>query len=220
MAQNDRYKSSLEKIQKKQRELESKAEGVFFKAKQGRNLIRILPADSRKGLLTFYYEYHQHYGLGKAGFTCNKTFEKPCLICRKAEQWSESDETKKQKIADSIHASERYAIAVGLVDEPDSAPKLFSVSNNLLGQLLQLYNDPDYQDFTDPEVGYDLILHRDGLLLATKYTLRPRRNPSKLKNKLWLKQRPDLTKIIKPYKKEDVIEALKLLLAGRADSED
>jgi len=173
------YQADNEAIMKKLDELGS---GTFFKAKEGKNQVRILPPWSKKGV--WFKEATLHYGVAdKKAYPCLKMFGKECPICNKAEELQEgSDEDR--KIAGRLKPKTKYY--VNIVDRKSGKVKIWGFSAKILGTLLSYVGDPDYGDITDPEEGYDVVIDRTGSgMTDTKYEVRCRPKPSEIDSENW-----------------------------------
>lgn len=196
------YSADMEKIQKKLSEIGS---GDYFKPKEGKNIIRILPPWSSEGV--WYKEAVIHYGVknekGKErGYACLKMFDKECPICEKhAELVKEGEESK--ELAYSILGRVKYY--TNILDRKSGKVMIWGFSSKTLGILLSYCQDPDYGDISDPENGYDVIIEREGTgRMDTRYQIRCRPKASaidvegwedKLRNLDELNEEPDADKL-------------------------
>lgn len=197
------YKPSLKKIQKKLRDLERKAR-KFWKPKEGKNVIRILPPWSDAE--TFYKEvpYHWNVTSDKKGFTCRSVIGKKCYICEVIQELSESSSPADQKRAQDLMATTRMLYNIVDMDNQSAGIQLYASGEKILQELLSHYVDTEWGNFTHYRKGYDVIIHREGTGLSTKYTLRLKRNPSPIADKRWLKELVDLDTVfpIPTYKEQ------------------
>lgn len=208
----------LEALRKKRKLMESKSGGVFWKVPQGKSEIRILPP--MKGRETFYEEALYHYEIGTHGFHCNTSVGKKCLICIRIKKWEESSSPRKNKLAALISPIERYYANIVNMKNTAAGVMVWSMPKSVLNELLSIFMDPDYEDITDVTNGFNLIVERTGEHKATRYTIRPRREPTPLKKRSWLKGRHNLFSQIKPYDREKVIEAFEVLAGGGKGSDE
>jgi len=79
------------------------------------------------------------------------------------------------------------------VDDSDAGVQVFAFGKMIYNQLRNIRNDSDSGgDFTHPETGFDINIHREGSGLSTKYDVRPSRHETQLSDMTWLDQRTDL----------------------------
>ena len=107
------YSANRDRLQKKMDSLDT---GRFFKPKEGKNTVRILPPWSKEGL--WYKEATLHYGLnneeGKSrGYPCLKQFGEDCPICEVVSKLAGGDELH-QRLSDVYHTDVRRARAAAM----------------------------------------------------------------------------------------------------------
>lgn len=172
------YPADNEKIQKK---LEELGTGTFFKAKEGKNIIRILPPWSKEGV--WYKEATLHYGLqndsGKErAYPCLQMFGKDCPICNKKDEFAQGGEEDK-KIAERLRPRTKYYANV--MDRATGKVMIWGFSAKTLSTLLSYTSDPDYGDISDPEEGFDLVIERQGTgRTDTRYQIRMKPKPTEV----------------------------------------
>ena len=171
------YSADTEKMQKK---LEQIGSGTFFKPKEGKNIIRILPPWSKAGL--WYKEATLHYGLAVDGkdraVPCLKMFDKDCPVCAKREEFMEGSGEDK-KLADKLRPRTKFY--ANILDRATNQVKIWGFSQKTLGVLLSYASDPDYGDISDPESGFDLVVDRTGTTMTdTRYNIRVKPKPSEV----------------------------------------
>lgn len=169
------YKTDMDKIQKKLEEIGS---GTFWKALEGKNVIRVLPPWNDKGL--FYFEATLHYGLRREG----KERALPCLgkgecpICRGIKDLAEGSR-EDQKLAKRFGPRTKYY--ANILDRKTGKICIWGFSRTILSVLLSaMADEDDYGDITDPEDGFDVIVERSGTSLDTKYQVRVRPKASEV----------------------------------------
>ena len=187
------YKANLEKIQRK---LEEISGGTYWKPKEGKNIIRILPPWSDSG--EWYSEAKLHYGLSSEGR--NRAY--PCLgakcpICdyaRKLQKGSEEDKKLSSKLVP------RTKFYVNMLDRKTGKSGIWSFSKKTLTILLSHVTDDDWGDITDPEKGNDVVIERAGTGLQTKYEIRVKPKKTAIAIEGWEDQLHNLS--------EEVIEEM------------
>lgn len=199
------YPTDEDKLQKKLAEIGS---GDFFKPKEGKNTVRILPPWSKEGV--WYKETVMHYGFktegGKEkGFACLKMFDKDCPICDKVESLKQEGAEGKE-LADRIRPRMKYYANV--LDYKTGKVMIWGFSAKTLGTLLSYSADQDYGDISHPEKGFDVIIERTGTgKNDTRYDIRCRPKPSALPDDIdWAEQMNDLDTEVAEEPDEDKLE--------------
>ena len=177
------YSADMDKLQKKLAEIGT---GSFFKAKEGKNTIRILPPWSKAGL--WYKEGVIHYGFksdsGKdRGYACLKQFGKECPICEKREELIKQGPEGKE-LADKLRGRNKFYANV--LDYKTGKAMIWGFSAKILGVLLSYCSDPDFGDISNPETGFDVVVERTGTgPLDTRYEVRCRPKASEIEVEGW-----------------------------------
>lgn len=167
------YLADQEKIQKKLEELDS---GTFFKPREGKNTIRILPPWSKEGI--WYKEATTHYGLvNEAGqdraYPCLRMYGEACPICEKMNELIKTGGKEDKKLADRIRPRTKYY--ANILDRKSGKVMIWGFTPKTLGILLSYCADPDYGDISHPEEGFDVVVERTGTgRTDTKYQIRMR----------------------------------------------
>jgi hypothetical protein len=167
----------LEKMQAKLAQLEQ-GKKLFWKAKQGENRIRILPSwEGPDGL--FYKEVPTHYGVGPNRDKVVICAGEGCPVCALVAKLSVSEKPKKQQRAERMTAQNRIIMNIVDLVAPDKA-LMWSTGESNLHELLTYAMDSDFQNFTDPKVGFNVVVRRKGEMLQTRWKVRLEPKPSKL----------------------------------------
>jgi len=198
--------SALEKIQKKLQTLES-GKKSFFTADPGETRLRVMPSWLGKNGL-FYREVVTHYALGPDRLRVGQCCLKKCPACKRVAKLARSSDKKKQRRAERMMAQTRIAMNVVDLKNPKKI-LIWTISENLLQELLAYYVDSDYGDFTHPKRGYNIILFRKGKKKATRYKIRLEKNPSRYKKWKRVKDSiPDLDKRFAPLKPKRLLRIM------------
>jgi hypothetical protein len=212
------YTADQDKLMKKMEELGS---GDYFKPKEGKNVVRILPPWSDNGL--WYKEATLHYGLkneeGKErGYPCLKMFDKDCPICEKREELLAGSKEDK-KVGEKLRARTKFYTNV-LIPATGKV-MIWGFSQKTLGTLLSYCGDPDYGDISSPEEGFDVIINRTGTgKLDTRYDIRVRPKSSAIdEDSKWADLLKDLDTVVTEVDEGDLEEILELNF-GATDSSD
>lgn len=176
--------------------------GDFWSPKEGKNVVRILPA---AGNMEWFFQpvgRHTMTEDGKKTVYCPKFTSEgqlECPVCDLIDKMKHGD-TASKAMADQMRARKSWWMNIIVRDETeDSAkPHIFTPGVKIFDQLLGMVNDPDYGDITDLLEGFDVVIERTGTGMATEYQVRARRTPSALsedKNKAqeWMEDSKDLT---------------------------
>lgn len=149
--------------------------GNFFKPKEGKNIVRILPPYKDNG--KFFFEGKFHYGFKSDGKTVTVPYMgEDSYIMKKLNALSSDGE-------EGMKLSKRYGprtkFFVNIIDRESGAVKVWGFSSTIMKKLkaFRLDNE-DGGKFEDPEEGYDLIIERTGKGMETRYDVRFRPRPS------------------------------------------
>lgn len=212
----DKYASDTSAIAKKLEEFKSR-KSLYWKPAKGKNEIRILPPVPPAN--TFYHDAAGHYNVGGRFYTCNRSFEKPCRICRRSDEWLASSDTRLLKLGHDISARSQNLVNMIDLAHPETGVQTATLPDTVLQELVGLYMEPDYGNFTHPETGFDVVWMKEGEGLRTKHQVRLRPKSTPLAERKWLKKMKDLTTVMRPYKKADVIEALDGMEKGKGEKD-
>lgn len=192
----------------------------FFKLKQGRTAMRILPP--RPGAKSPFQKVYQHYvempGMSSAAsFACPRLngARRPCPVCQMADQLRASGNPADAEVGNKLRASKRiYANAI-IRDEEERGPVIFPFGKMIYEGLMDLAYDPDWGDFSDPGPdGYDVTISRKGMgMTDTRYKVVGSRNTSPLspdadQMAAWLDSSHDLTRFAEVPTEEELAAKL------------
>lgn len=140
----------------------------YFKPKEGKNTIRVLPAWNDEGV--FFFKASLHYGLREEGgpVPCMSMVDKPCLACEKLKL--QSKEIKRK-------AGQRTRFYMNVIDRknPEAGVLIWGVTPKNMKKIKSIMEDPDYGDITDPDDGRDLTVEVDTSKGGPpSYEIRPR----------------------------------------------
>lgn len=148
-----------------------------IKPNAGRNRYRILPG-WREGDPTFYHDFGQHFIKGvdkaiKAVYMCvDQTYGKPCPICEQiATGIRMSTDDLITNTLQEAKSSKRILMNVLALDsdQPDT-PQVLEVGPSVFMGILNLFDEWG-ADLLDLEKGQDIVIHREGTGVNTKYTV-------------------------------------------------
>lgn len=165
------FKANKEEMTKMKNALGS---GKWFKPKDGKNQIRILPPWSKEGkwafALALHYGFKDEEGRDRA-HPCMKQWKGVrCPACDMLSLLKKVDGA--EKIVEKMNPKTKYY--VNLIDRKVGDDKVFiyGLSAKLLNEILAYDDDEDYGNVTDPEEGYDFVLEKTGSGLTTRYAIR------------------------------------------------
>lgn len=180
----------------------------FWTPKDGRNVIRILPAAEGQ---EFYAESRVRYQVGPN----NKMVTVPlnsstanCPIHAYVDTLYKSKDPDDEKLAKRMSAKTRYYFNV--IDrsvEPGQEGYgdvlVFGCGSTIFTDILSIVVDPDYGDITDPSEGYDIIITKSGKKLDTEYKTVARPKQTEIGIKDWKEKLNDLSKFASPKSYEE-----------------
>lgn len=163
------YEIDLDEVDSDRQEAELSGEFAvpWWKPKEGRNEIRVLPP--LKGQRIPYKKAFLHYNLGPIPITCPG--RKTCPVCKHLGSTPDRNHP--------LSGSKRIFFNIIDVDNPDAGVQVWSAGNSFFKFFLDhLEDDEEWGDITHPIEGFNAIVDRKGTGLNTEYTYRFRRNES------------------------------------------
>jgi hypothetical protein len=123
----------------------------FFRPEKGKTYtLRLMPDEEGAPMKM----YAQHYGLGQTFVCPKKTFSQKCAVCDHIiSEWRDSSEAVQNGFK-KISAKMRWYSVVFVRETGEVA--VWSYSPTVAKQLLALFQDPDYDDISDPKNGCDI----------------------------------------------------------------
>lgn len=156
-----------ERLRKRAEDLKKNTGGSnrFMSFKEGTTRIRVLPVgedvDFSKEVI------HIYLGNDIGGLISPQSLDKPCAVYEKQQELSKGSAEDKD-LAKLFVPKKRYVIPV-VVSKDDKksvyeeVPRVALISSNQLYQdILNIFLDDEYGDFTDPTNGFDLKIIRSG----------------------------------------------------------
>jgi len=212
---NEKLQKKLAERRKKIKERSSKGAVIF--PKEGTLRFRVLPTpnedvDWAVEALGFYLG-GEIQGVFSAAADC---IGDDCPLLDKYHELKQSKKASDQDVAKLLSPRKKYLVAAivysddrGKEIDGDNSGKLIQIPTGVYTSMLDIYLDPDYSDFTDPDEGFDFKLIRTGKgKQDTEYTILPVPKPGPI-SKEWNKPTDPLDlykKVVKPY--EDVEDLL------------
>ena len=207
-------KTDVKLMRHKHREIKERSDRVFFRAKEGENIVRILPPWNENEKSPFL-ELEQHFADVKRreteSWTCPASIgAKYCYTCDSAipdlereidEADSEKQRVDAQEIINRISSNRKVFCNVldrTTADSEKRGPQIWGFSYRMFDEITGYFNDPDYGDITHPKSGTDLVLTRTGKgQFDTRYALYAKRKPTAVPSSV-LDNLHDLRKELKP----------------------
>lgn len=208
----------IEALRKKMQEVKDRQNrgggGInFWSPKEGRNVIRILPAKEGQ---EFYSEAKVRYNVGpKKKMVTVPLDSSPenCPIHEFVDKLFDSGDKDDEKLAKSMRMSNRYYFNIidRSIEEGEEGygdVQVFGCGTTIFTDILGIIVDPDYGDITDPEKGFDIIINKSGSGLQTEYrtNARPKQTPIGIEG--WEEKLADLQRIATPKSYEDRLAIL------------
>lgn len=191
----------------------------YWKPKDGRNVIRILPAKDGQ---EFYSEAVVRYNVGPKNrmVTVPTDSKEPCPIREFVDALYKSGDKGDEKLAKKMKASTRYYFNVidrSVEEDSEEYGKVlvFGCGTTIFTDILGIIVDPDFGDITNPDEGYDIIITKSGKGLDTEYKTVARPKQTAIGIADWREKLYDLAKIATPKS----LEKREQILSGE-DSED
>jgi len=154
--------------------------GNYWKAKAGRNVIRILPGVGEMGDF-FWQDVGAHYVKSRnRPFTCRQfTIGEPCPICELVNDLYNAGDADSKELASQLLRRKSYWMNIIDRSNEEAGPQIYTPGAMVFKAVAGLVGDPDYGDIYDEYDGMDIIVTRTGTGLETRYDVnaRPKRTP-------------------------------------------
>lgn len=192
--------------------------GQWWSPKEGKNIIRVLPAWTEKGAHAgkFFLKGALHYGFKSEGrdraFPCLSMFEKSCPACAFISVLQEEGSEASTAIVKRMRKQYKYwvNILVRTKDGTEKTPRIYGLKKKMMRQLRGYMQDPDYGDITDAEEGRDVVIEREGTGMNTSYELRVRPKATPIGTDDWEEKLHKLHKVVvEPMTEEQLIKELR-----------
>lgn len=207
--------SLMDKIKKKQKQIESNMTS-WWSPPEGRVQVRIMPSWRGPGG-EWYQEILTHYsvGPGNRSVACLKTYGQECPVCDALTVLCDSTKAAEQKLASDMMPRAIYAVNAGYPNAPDGIVKPWRMGERFFLDILSLYTDGEYGDFSHPRKGYDVIFTRKGTGLKTRYSSVKPAKPKPIIIEDWKSKLKNLSTFVKPYTRKEI----RAFLAGDDDAD-
>lgn len=171
--------------------------GMFFKPKEGRSILRILPpTEIYAGDFAIQQAIHYLKDAGEQKTVACLASKEVCPLCEFAATLSNSGSKDDTKLARDIGVSNNFLTEVVLMGKGnDKRIRLYRMPSGVYKTLAE--GLVDYGDFTDPKTGRNIILRREGTGMQTKYTV-VIKDQSPIPARLYKRGRLNLQKLLAP----------------------
>ncbi len=188
----------------------------FFKLADGRNVLRFLPPP--KGKNNPFASVMQHYvklPTGDVSFNCPRFATPPraCPVCAQANTYKASKSKKDQdRAGDLLPRTRIYANIIDRANE-DMGPQVFGFGKSIYNDLMKIYKDPDWGNFTHPTQGCDITINKTGANKNTEYSVNPRPKSGMLSNdvakaRAWIDNQHSLDKYLAVPTDDEIAQKL------------
>ncbi len=197
----------------------------YLEFDEGINAPRIMPSwKGRKYLMMgWFVEFLTHYNVGavggrKTGVTCLQFWDEPCPVCTLFVDLNQSSNAVDLQRASDMRQQLRYMVNAVKVNKPEVVVKPWSMSSKTFDILKgKIWMDPELSRFTDPELGYDLVVNYTGKTQSNPFPqtdISVARKPSKLVVKNWQEQLKQYNLDAWLLKEKKTPQQIEAILAG------
>lgn len=189
---------------------------TYFKAEEGRNVIRFVPPAKATGRKAMYVT-HQHYvelpGRPKVVFNCPLAMKTGgrCPVCEKRAKLMATGNSMDRDTAFGL--APRMRVYACVIDRKhlEKGVQVFGFGKTVMKGLKSLRDDPDVGDFFRPGTdGFDVIVERTGKgKNDTEYSVRPAVKNSPLGDVSLIEAAPDLSLLARVPVTEEIVARLK-----------
>lgn len=184
------------------------AESEFLKLPEGKTQLRILPkrkgTKSRTPLIKTFQHYISLPGMAKAvSFNCPQQMaRRPCKACRKANDLRATGNPADFEMAKQLGASKRVYSNVIVRSQPQRGPVIWAFGKGIHDDLVALGTTDGWGDYSQvTDEGYDIVIHRTGTGMSTRYKLTGSRDCTPLSDdvaqvRMWLEMLHDLDRFL------------------------
>lgn len=191
--------SKLAKIRKRLEQVDMGGRQGFWRPKNGRNVIRILPEVGE--MEVFWQEVGKHFiPNSKKVFTCPAftSGELECPICDFVSELYASGDDESKALAGKLRVRKQFWMNIIDRDNEEAGPQIYGPGIMVFSAIASIIGDPDFGDIYDVEEGIDIVIEKSGSGLETSYEVRPRRHATPLAEdpklvEKWLSEAKDLS---------------------------
>lgn len=185
-ASNSDRKSRMQRIKDKLARTNLGGGGAYWKPKQGRNVIRILPGVGDMDDF-FWQTVGRHYIPDtQRNYVCpvftigDEDEDVHCPICEFVNALYNAGDKDSKELAGKLRFRKQFWMNVIDRENEDKGPQIYTPGVTIFKMLAGLVTDPDYGEIYDQDDGLDITITRTGTGLETEYELRAKRKDSPL----------------------------------------
>lgn len=200
MKKRDKNRAArLEEIRKRLEQVATAGTAGFWRPKDGRNVIRILPEVGE--MEVFWQEVGKHFVPNSSKvFVCPKfttSGEMECPICDFVSELYASGDDESKALAGKLRVRKQFWMNIIDRDNEDAGPQIYGPGVMVFSAIASIIGDPDFGDIYDVSDGIDIVVEKSGSGLETSYEVRPRRHSTPLAEdpelvEAWLDKAKDL----------------------------
>jgi hypothetical protein len=188
------FKSNLQKVKEN---YDKEGSGDWWKPRDGKNVIRILPPWGESADGSFYLKGALHYGFSIGGrdraLACLEAGGRgKCPVCIVVEKAKGNED--QEKFISRVRAKYKYWVNIIDRKSPDKV-MMYALSKKAWKLIAgPMADEDDPVDATDPDEGYDMIIEKEGSGMQTRYQERMRPKASTIGTDTWMDNLHDLDK--------------------------
>ena len=188
---------------------------VFWKPSVGKQVVRVVPSAYNKS--NPFSELHFYYGIGNKVMVSPTVFGEKDPIAEFAKQLRQTSDKDNWRLAKKLDAKLRIFVPVIVRGEENEGVKLWQFGKELYMEFLNLADNEDVGDFTDPVSGRDITVTTVGPEVTgtayNKSTIMPKIKESALSSdasevQSWLENQPNPKEVFKRYSFDEMKNAL------------
>jgi hypothetical protein len=176
----------MDRIKEKLAKTNLGGRGDYWKPKQGRNVIRILPGVGDMGDF-FWQSVGKHYiPETQRSYVCpiftigDEDEDAACPICEFVDELYKAGDKDSKELAGKLRVRKQFWMNIIDRENEDKGPQIYTPGVTIFKMVASYYTDPDYGEIDDVEEGLDITIKRAGTGLDTEYELLPKRKSSPL----------------------------------------
>jgi len=213
-------RNRLNAMQSKAAPKNSERKNVFWKPSVGKQVVRVVPSAANKS--NPFTEMFFYYGIGNKVMASPTNWGDKDPIAEFAKQLRQTSDKDNWRLAKKLDAKLRIFAPVIVRGEENEGVKLWQFGKELYMEFLNLADNEDVGDFTDPVSGRDITITTVGPeVTGTSYnksTIMPKIKESSLSEDAsdvasWLENQPNPLEVFKRYSFDEIKSALQEWLA-------
>ena len=213
-------RNRLNAMQSKAAPKSGERKNVFWKPTVGKQVVRVVPSAANKS--NPFTEMFFYYGIGNKVMASPANWGEKDPIAEFAKQLRQTSDKDNWRLAKKLDAKLRIFAPVIVRGEENEGVKLWQFGKELYMEFLNLADNEDVGDFTDPVSGRDITITTVGPEVTgtayNKSTIMPKIKESALSEDAsevasWLETQPNPMEVFKRYSFDEIKDALQGWLA-------